>query len=226
MSQTASIGRCVLCGSRIAKVSMTTHLKTCAPAHDVSHGLTSVLFELRVEGRYEPIYWLDLELKADSRLRRLDDFLRRIWLECCGHLSAFSIEGYDYLVSIDRTFGTAPNERSMNARVGDVLGSGTRRFHYVYDFGSSTELSLRVWDRREGAIGRSPVRLLARNEPPVWPCSKCRESATVVCAYCVHDGEPFYCDTHAPEHECQEDASFLPVVNSPRMGVCGYTGEA
>lgn len=204
---------------------MTMHLKMCVRTHDVTHGPASVVYQLRVEGRHEPIYWLDVELKADSKLRRFDDFLRRIWLECCGHLSMFSIEGFDYLVSIDRTFEIRPNERSMNVCVGDVLGSGTRRFHYIYDFGSSTELSLRVSGEREAVIGRSPLRLLARNEPPVWPCSRCRESATVVCTYCVQDGEPFYCDTHAAEHECLGDAPFLPVVNSPRMGVCGYTGE-
>jgi hypothetical protein len=38
---------------------------------------------------------------------------------------------------------------------------------------------------------------------------------------------PFYCGAHAEseEHECGEEA-LLPVVNSPRMGMCGYTGAA
>jgi hypothetical protein len=206
---------------------MTPHLKTCAPRHDLPRGPTSVVFHLRVEGSDEPTYWLDLELKADAKLRRLDDFLRRIWLECCGHLGEFSIAGYDYVVSLDREFGIASNERNMNVRVGDVLAPGIRRFQYRYDFGSATELSLRVRGMREGMIGRAPVRLLARNDPRVWLCGKCQDAATVVCAYCIQNGEPFFCDMHAQEHEneCPEEAPFLPVVNSPRMGVCGYTGE-
>ncbi len=33
---------------------------------------------------------------------------------------------------------------------------------------------------------------------------------------------PFYCDRHA---ETQDDEGvFLPVINSPRIGVCAYTG--
>jgi len=33
---------------------------------------------------------------------------------------------------------------------------------------------------------------------------------------------PFLCDAHAAELE--DDWVLLPVVNSPRMGVCGYEG--
>lgn len=41
---------------------------------------------------------------------------------------------------------------------------------------------------------------------------------------------PFFCDLHAQQHAEErhdaEDYMFLPVVNSPRMGMCGYTGPA
>lgn len=37
------------------------------------------------------------------------------------------------------------------------------------------------------------------------------------------DENPFYCDTHAAARG--DEWAFLPVVNSPRMGVCGYTGR-
>jgi hypothetical protein len=41
----------------------------------------------------------------------------------------------------------------------------------------------------------------------------------------AHDaaGSPFACAAHESTHPC-EDEAFLPVVNSPRMGVCGYAG--
>jgi len=32
------------------------------------------------------------------------------------------------------------------------------------------------------------------------------------------------CDECAPKHKCGEDM-LLPVVNSPRVGKCGYTGD-
>ena len=78
---------------------------------------------------------------------------------------------------------------------------------------------------RPGRIGRRAVRLAARNIPLVWPCADCGEPATHVCAVCVaEDGNPFACAAHAKAHPCEEGEALRPVVNSPRMGVCGYGG--
>lgn len=203
---------------------MVRHISTCAAAHDVSKGTPARLFHLRVEGAGAPMFWLDLEMKADATLKRLDRFLRDIWLECCGHLSAFRIDQATYTIPIDRPFDDFPDERSMNYKIGDVLRSHDHTFGYEYDFGSTTCLKLRVMGNREGVIGRLPVRLLARNDPPVWPCEVCRQPATLVCPFCIYEGKGFYCEAHSREHECDEEEVWLPVVNSPRMGTCGYTG--
>lgn len=40
----------------------------------------------------------------------------------------------------------------------------------------------------------------------------------------IWDGEGWLCESCAKNHECDEDM-FLPVLNSPRTGVCGYTGS-
>src|SRR5436190_20896411 len=39
-----------------------------------------------------PIYWLYLSVPFKTNLEDLDHFLREIWLECCGHLSQFTID--------------------------------------------------------------------------------------------------------------------------------------
>jgi len=75
------------------------------------------------------------------------------------------------------------------------------------------------------ASSKGAVRLAARNEPPTWPCDVCGKAATAVCTQCLYEGKGFCCAGHASSHDCDEDM-LLPVVNSPRMGVCGYTGEA
>ena len=182
------------------------------------------LFQLRVEGKHAPLFWLDVDVKGDSPLRRLDDLLRRVWLECCAHLSAFETGGLRYPVVVDKEFGADRNERSMSARLSDVLTSRGQRLSYEYDFGSTTELVLRFISTRRGNIGRSATRVLARNEPPVWRCATCDAPATLVCPFCIGEDNPFACSSHARQHGCGEEESFLPVVNSPRMGVCGYTG--
>ena len=42
------------------------------------------------------MHWLHLEAPASVQLQLLDDFLRDLWLECCGHLSCFTIDGVRY----------------------------------------------------------------------------------------------------------------------------------
>ena len=73
-----------------------------------------------------------------------------------------------------------------------------------------------------GSIGRGAVRLLARNDPPALSCAECTSAAILVCPYCPEDG--LFCDTHAAAHGHAAEEAYLPVVNSPRMGICGYTG--
>jgi hypothetical protein len=95
----------------------------------------------------------------------------------------------------------------------------------VYDFGSPTVLKVDVGPTRQGRLGQRPLRLLARNTPPVWPCEVCGEPAVDVCAACAEArGYGFLCDEHRQSHDCPEE-TLLPVVNSPRVGVCWYEGE-
>jgi hypothetical protein len=171
---------------------------------------------------------MEAEIKANATLEELDDFLRHRWLECCGHLSAFYIEGGTYIVSSYRVGPVGPladpNERTMKVKLGEVL-SKSSTFQHVYDFGTSTELELRVADERQGRIGSEPLRLLSLNEAPVWECEVCGEDAEWLCTFCMYEREnPFYCELHAEEHDCEEPEMLLPVVNSPRMGMCGYEG--
>jgi hypothetical protein len=113
----------------------------------------------------------------------------------------------------------------MNIRLRDALPVSGEGFEYEYDFGSTTSLDLEVTGERSGRSGRSAVRLLARNAPPISACAVCGEPATLVCAFCLQESaDAFVCTKHRRQHQCGEEEAFLPVVNSPRMGVCGYTG--
>lgn len=205
---------------------MTRHLQTCLPAREPAKGKKTVrLFQIRAEGQYARQYWLYLEIPADAPLTLLDSFLRAVWVECCGHLSNFEIDGVRYEVDtgmVDgmRNFFGAPRAQSMRRyHLGNVLQVG-QTFHYQYDYGTTTYLQLKVVGEREGPRPKEPVRLLARNYAPMYRCVRCGERAEWVNAW--REYEPL-CRTHAQEHPDGEDA-FLPVVNSPRVGECGYTG--
>ncbi len=108
----------------------------------------------------------------------------------------------------------------MNVKLGEVLAPDLK-FTHEYDFSSTTELTLKVTAEREGRIGRDPLRLSARNDAPTWECAVCGAAATQISTEAMwEEGNPFYCELHAEG----EEWTFLPVVNSPRMGVCGYIG--
>ena len=105
-----------------------------------------------------------------------------------------------------------------------------QKFYYEYDFGSTTELTLKVVAAREGVASNDDdeesIEILARNNPPLIRCRECGKPATKVASgyYDVEDGA--LCDNCAKTNLKEFEESFLPIVNSPRVGVCGYTGDA
>lgn len=225
MARHMSKGQCHLCGGTFGKAAMTRHLKSCKQKEDSEASPADrgsrirAVFHLVVEGRYASDYWMHLEIPADARLEVLDNFLRDVWLECCGHMSAFEIEGRTYSVAPMADFGDA----SMNVKLSDILSPGMKLYH-EYDFGSTTYLVLKVVSQEQRQIKGKSVRVLARNEPPEFSCMSCGKTATLLCPMCIYSGEGCLCDECAPEHECGDDM-LLPIVNSPRVGVCGYTGD-
>jgi hypothetical protein len=46
---------------------------------------------LQVATRYPSGYWLHLHADERATFKTLDTFLRKLWLECCGHMSEFFI---------------------------------------------------------------------------------------------------------------------------------------
>ena len=233
MTSQPSIGTCNLCGKDFAKNVISRHLKKCLQEQAVSTGeKIQKTFWINVWGKYLPEYWLHLEIPASAKLADLDQFLRDIWLECCGHLSAFKIGGTRYELDTGMVdamwkdfFGPSQPPQSMNVRLYNILKPGLT-FGHEYDFGTTTELSLKVVAEQEKPGQSKEIRVLARNNTPTIPCAVCGKPATLVCSQCIYEGpKAWLCKKCSRKHKCGEDA-FLPVVNSPRVGQCGYTGDA
>lgn len=343
-----SQGVCRFCQQTVAKGKMTQHLKACkARFASATHQdrREQRLLHVFVEGKYRPEYWMHLEVPGAATLADLDDFLRDTWLECCGHLSEFTIGEVSYTAyeddwamgaggltlvgdeeeeeeavgeeedmeegeipgmaemadevskqlslefqadlkdvsvsdiekKLEQLFAekmppsmastTMPalrpllnymatalqqgvlaealegmeeeEEKGMDVELGDVLAVG-EKFSYVYDFGSSSTLSLRVIAEREGVPPtveeleeeeEEPeeedlaIVVMARNNPPALKCHICGQPATHVPSLSEYTSlaEAALCEVHARESEYAEE--LLPIVNSPRTGICGYTGE-
>jgi hypothetical protein len=220
MAKSTTNGQCLFCKGTFSKQTMTKHLEACEKRKASKQASASPqrVFHLLVEGRHAPEYWIHLEAAVSAKLENLDRFLRGLWLECCGHLSAFTIAGQTYASSVMDEFG----DKNMKVQLGKILHP-KMNFSHEYDFGTTTDLTLKVVAERESAIKPGDVMLLARNDPPFYPCNECGENATQVCCQCVYEGEGWVCDDCAEDHECGEEM-LLPVVNSPRVGMCAYSG--
>lgn len=211
MASPKTRGACSKCRKEFTNATMGRHLAACLGAGPALHVVVDV---------GPGTWWMHLALSPTTTLRDLDGFLRTTWLECCGHLSAFQVGSARYEVSTDgwEDYGWGPKPRSMAAKAATALLPGTT-FGYKYDFGSTTALRGRVLGNV--AAGRGKVVLLARNEPIVWPCAGCGGVATLVCPYCSEAA----CGACEAPCSCGDfEEISLPVVNSPRMGVCGYVG--
>lgn len=114
-------------------------------------------------------------------------------------------------------------DRSMDVLLEKVLSVGTK-FTHEYDFGSTTHLKLKVVGERQGVSQpeNEPIGILARNMPPEILCVRCGQRATQVLGGYYDIEENAFCDVCAHE---EDEEMLLPIVNSPRVGVCGYTGE-
>jgi len=220
-----SEGVCRFCLKTFAGSVMTRHLLTCKVKKDRDSQETAnakkvyPIYHLKISS--SKYYWLYLEMKAASKLSDLDQFLRDIWLECCGHLSSFTIDGVEYqdMTYHDDDFSFGEKPKSMEVKLNTVLDIGDK-FEYEYDFGTTTYLEGNVLAAREGEL-KENVRILARNNPYTFECDECGGQATDICIEC----DTLFCEKCLEQHECGEEMA-LPVVNSPRMGLCGYTGDS
>ena len=130
-------GKCKYCGKEYTFSYMNKHLSFC-------------------EERMKK--WAE----ETATLKDVDQFLRDIWLECCGHLSAFEIEGISYDVAPQDDFFWGPPSKSMNYKLKTVLEKGMT-FGYECDFGSTTELMITVVNYRVRAARKEKIIILSRN---------------------------------------------------------------
>ncbi len=217
-----SSGKCEYCGALYSKSQMLKHLSTC-PQRQVTirkaesrRGSEERLYHVRAQDAGWGHFWLDLEMRGSATLKDLDAYLRAIWLECCGHMSRFSVGGWQG--------GEIAKKRTANE-----LFKPRLELTHIYDFGTSSETLIRVMGAREGKPTTShPLALMARNLQPEAQCIECGQPAAWLCMECVIEDEVWgtLCREHVESHPHDEYGEPIPLVNSPRLGLCGYDGPA
>lgn len=96
-----------------------------------------------------------------------------------------------------------------------------------YDYGSTTELIIRVQDYYYTSNQKEKITILSRNNPPRFVCSVCeKNTAKWINPQGFYDDILFLCEDCLEESEEELDFDcLLQVCNSPRMGACGYEGS-
>jgi len=219
---TQSRGQCAFCGYATTKGSMPKHLATCPQRQaqmssaDQTNRKPETLYHLRIQDAYDSNFWLELEVRGSATLKDIDTYLRAIWLECCGHLSRFSIGGW------------GGDEIAKSRRVDAIFQRDVELMH-IYDFGTSSETKIKPIGRRAGApLTARPMVLLARNIMPEATCIECGQPASHLCMECMIEDQVAgtLCPAHVQTHPHDDYGEPFELVNSPRLGMCGYTGPA
>jgi len=205
---------CLICGSEYSEKGMTRHVKSCLKKELMKRPASQAapVHHLHITGSFNWDYFLHLLVTGDTTLGNLDRYLRDIWLECCGHLSGF----------FERS---RPDELDMRTPIQDAFVPNPILM-YQYDFGSTTELTVRSLNQFPGSPGLvNKINLISRNAPLAYPCDECgKYPVVVICDECQWDGGGWLCKRCAEKHDC-ENGMLMPLVNSPRAGVCAYTGN-
>ena len=237
-----SLGTCALCENMVNDITASGHLIECiaqqnlpAPSGTDPPGYDQSLNLSVHDGN--GLYWMELAVRANTTLRQLDDFLRGMWLECCGHLSEFTILGTRYSnlapnpddpnpAAIRADYWMEDDEEHMDVAVANVMPVDAL-VSYEYDYGSTTELFVENLGRHGDLVGllhpRQPwhgdhIAVLARNEPDE-ECVACGETARWrLLAQDSDAREPIpFCDG------CRPGAGrYQLVMNSPREGTDCY----
>lgn len=207
-----SEGQCVFCNEYFSQNEIGRHLATHLKVKEKEDKgkQTNIFNHIVVEA---DVMFLHLLVKSSCEMVEIDSSLRDVWLECCGHESGFHIKGRD--------------EIEMDEIVGHVLMPKSKIYH-DYDYGTTTRTFIKCIKVYDLDFDDDLV-LLSRNQPLKIICSSCNtKTATVLCSICIWNAESFFCTTCAKKHAktCEDfdDYASMPVVNSPRMGECGYEG--
>ena len=206
-------GKCYYCNKELTEKTIKRHMKNCSEMERKIEELSAVdkkqrnQFIISIKPKYSGNeYCIYLSSDENLSLIHIDQFLRDIWLECCGHLSAFKINGKFY------------QDYSMNTKLKDILVVN-EKFEYEYDFGSTTYLILEVIDIIKVPASFSQIEIIARNHEVKHFCEICGIEAK----YFNYENDQWECKKCIDKDN--DMISKFDYSNSPRDGVCCYGGH-
>ena len=205
--------KCYYCNKELTERTIKRHMKNCSEMKKsidekrIDDKEKRNQFIIAIKPKYDGNeYCIYLSIDGTLGLVHIDQFIRDIWVECCGHLSGFKIRGKFY------------QDHSMNTKLNDILDSD-EKFEYEYDFGSTTHLILEVVDIIQVPSSFSQIEIIARNHEIKHECQICGVEAK----YFNYEKDEWECESCIDKDD--DMISEFDYCNSPRDGVCGYDGH-
>lgn len=206
-------GKCYYCNKELTEKTIKRHMKDCSEMKkkidelSVGDKKQRNQFMIAIKSKYDKNeYCIYLSIDENLSLLHIDQFLRDVWLECCGHLSAFKIKRKIY------------QDYSMDTKLKDIL-TVNEKFEYEYDFGSTTDLILEVIDIIKVPASFSQIEIIARNNEVIHHCEICGAEAE----YFDYENDQWECKKCIDKNN--DMITKFNYCNSPRDGVCCYGGH-
>jgi hypothetical protein len=205
-------GKCYYCNKELTERTIKRHMKSCNVMKNSIEekmppkGRKRKQFIIAIKPNGTSEYCIYLSIDGSLGLVHIDQFIKDVWVECCGHLSRFIIQRESY------------QDDDMNTKISDVL-SISEKFEYEYDFGSTTYLSLEVADIIDVPKDFTQMEIIARNDEIEYKCKRCGERSK----YFNYEECEWLCENCV--NEDSELIRELNYCNSPRDGVCNYQGN-
>lgn len=172
-------GKCYYCSKELSKSGVLRHLKACKVVEssiDIRDKEPNKYILSISPKKSSSDFWMYVLMDKNAALGELDSFLREVWLECCGHLSMFEIDGQRYESLPDEDFTWGNPSKNMDSKIGKVA-SVKDKIKYEYDSGSTTELEIKVVDELSCSRRDKKIEIMARNNEHLMECSVGGEKA-------------------------------------------------
>ena len=199
---------CKFCNKKFGKKAFDTHLSECISnsQNNKSGYLIEFMSQSEITNKDYSIFAI---FGTKCKFSHIDNFLKRIWCECCGHMSTLDVYesiNDDELIQKEIKFDILISKYEL-----------AYQFTYEYDMGTTTTIYFRIVKKLDGNDNNLNIDLVYQNEPFKLKCKfKCKKEALYTYEYDIICEE---CKNNVDEPEC-----VLHIVNSPRVGMCGYEG--
>lgn len=186
---------CLLCNKKFGPIKIHSHYPSCIMTKYNNN--SGYLISFMSCGITSKLYFMHCVFPVGATLKTIDVFLRKIWCNCCKHVSMFFNKGHNYSKK------TLIKDCPINTKL-----------MYEYDMCSPTRITIIFHGFLPGLNPINDTLIVIRNPAITHTCTQCLKPATKWL------NRETLCDKCSEKDDVEQEF-LLPIVDSPRTGECG-----